>query len=219
MPEARMEGIEAAAVSPTDKQRAGFRFRGWAGVFFLGPLAVVALFSRPSLPASDVLDLVFALAAPLLFLSGAFLRYWATLYLGGRKREEMILDGPYSVCRNPLYIGSFLLALSGAAYARCLTLGLGVGLLSLVYVLGAVPVEESYLREKLGGAYARYVASVPRWIPDFRLHRSPETIEVTLHGLRNETARAMRWALVPAAGLGFAYLRSRPWWPHFLTLP
>ena len=30
-------------------------------------------------------------------------RTWCTLYIGGRKKRELINKGPYSVVRNPLY--------------------------------------------------------------------------------------------------------------------
>jgi protein-S-isoprenylcysteine O-methyltransferase Ste14 len=45
---------------------------------------------------------------------GATLRLWSTLYIGGRKRVVLVSDGPYSLCRNPLYVGTFLIALSNA---------------------------------------------------------------------------------------------------------
>lgn len=30
-------------------------------------------------------------------------RFWSILYIGGRKNKEVMQDGPYSMCRHPLY--------------------------------------------------------------------------------------------------------------------
>src|ERR1700674_3168149 len=42
-------------------------------------------------------------------------RTWCTLYIGGRKRRELITQGPYSIVRNPLYLFSSIGAAGIAA--------------------------------------------------------------------------------------------------------
>lgn len=53
------------------------------------------------------------LVCGVLFLLGTILvgigslgRMWCSLYIAGYKREQLIADGPYSMCRNPLYFAS-----------------------------------------------------------------------------------------------------------------
>ena len=58
-----------------------------------------------------------------LFCLGIFLagvgslgRVWCSLYIGGRKTRTLVCDGPYSLCRNPLYFFS-LLGVMGVGFA------------------------------------------------------------------------------------------------------
>ena len=52
--------------------------------------------------------MIFALGA-ILILLGNFVRSWAAGVL--HKRDEVTRTGPYSLCRNPLYLGSALVAI------------------------------------------------------------------------------------------------------------
>lgn len=219
MAEGKAVAVEPAAAGETDKQSFGFRFRGWAGIVFLVPLAAVTMLAQPLLPVEEWAGLVTTSLAWILFAAGAFFRFWSTLYVGGRKRRVVVAEGPYSICRNPLYVGSFLLGISGALFAKSLTLAFGIALTSLVYAMGAVPAEERYLLKRLGGDYQRYLDTVPRYWPNPKLYRTPEVIEVNLIGLRIEASRALKWVWLPVIGLAIAHLRVQPWWPHLLRLP
>jgi len=44
-------------------------------------------------------------------------RAWCSLYIGGRKKAEIVSRGPYSITRNPLYVFSFF-GMSSASSAR-----------------------------------------------------------------------------------------------------
>lgn len=97
-----------------------------------------------------------------------FVRLWCTLYIGGRKGSSLMTDGPYSISRNPLYVGSVI----GAA-----GLGLQTGMLTFAVLCGAlcwiifsvvVRREERFLQDRFGQAYSAYRATTPRFLPDFR---------------------------------------------------
>ncbi|TFH42699.1 MAG: isoprenylcysteine carboxylmethyltransferase family protein, partial [ANME-2 cluster archaeon] len=48
-------------------------------------------------------------------------RLWCSLYIAGYKTDKLITEGPYSMCRNPLYFFSLLGALGvGFASETCL---------------------------------------------------------------------------------------------------
>jgi protein-S-isoprenylcysteine O-methyltransferase Ste14 len=67
--------------------------------------------------------------------------------------------GPYRLVRHPLYLGWVLLAL-GAAHMTGDRLVFGV--ITVMYLVGAVPLEERSLLADFGGEYERYRRDV-RW--------------------------------------------------------
>ncbi len=79
--------------------------------------------------------------------------------------EQLVTDGIFNHCRNPLYVGNILMLF-------------GVGILSnsLIYVTLVVPLfiliyhaivlaEENFLQQKFAGAFTSYCKRVNRWIP------------------------------------------------------
>ena len=115
---------------------------------------VFAWFSRPT-------PLAMAIGVPFSLL-GLALRAWAAGCLA--KNRQLATVGPYAYTRNPLYIGTLLVA-AGLAVASC-----SVGLAALfiaVFLLVYLPViqnEEQHLR-KLFPGYAEYAARVPLLLP------------------------------------------------------
>jgi protein-S-isoprenylcysteine O-methyltransferase Ste14 len=81
-----------------------------------------------------------------------------------KEDHELIRSGPYGWVRHPIYT-AMLLALLGTAIAigewRAL-LGFAILAGGLVYKIG---VEEQFMAEQFGEAYARYRAEVPALIP------------------------------------------------------
>ena len=49
-------------------------------------------------------------------------RAWCSLYIGGRKKDEIVNRGPYSVSRNPLYVFSFIGAFGVGAQTGSISL-------------------------------------------------------------------------------------------------
>lgn len=81
-----------------------------------------------------------------------------------KKNEELATTGPYSYTRNPLYLGSILIAIGFSIAARSLWIWV---LVLLLFVLIYVPViggEEAFLRSKFPD-FDAYAKSVPRLIP------------------------------------------------------
>lgn len=83
-----------------------------------------------------------------------------------KKNEELAVSGPYSYTRNPLYLGSMLIAAGFAIAARSVWIWvLLLGLFVLIYV-PVIRGEEAYLRSVFPEfeSYSRRVPCLlPRW--------------------------------------------------------
>src|SRR5262245_30068756 len=73
-------------------------------------------------------------------------RAWSALYIGERKRHELIRVGPFSIVRNPLYLSSFIGTVGAAMQSGMFTL-LAVAVLAFAaYHRITVAREEEFLR-------------------------------------------------------------------------
>ena len=124
---------------------------GAAGVCF----AVVFLWLAR--PTWLTLGLSLLLVAP-----GVWLRGYAAGYV--RKNAELTRTGPYGHTRNPLYLGSMMIAFgfAGAAGSWVILILLAV-LFGVIYV-PTILSEEAYLREHFAG-FDEYAKAVPRLLP------------------------------------------------------
>lgn len=96
-------------------------------------------------------------------LAGEALRTWASGTIV--KNEELTTAGPYSLTRNPLYAGNFLIGLGVAVMGGNPWLAAAfVGLFVPVY-RALVLKEESRLLERYGELFVEYCSAVPRFIP------------------------------------------------------
>ncbi|HNS31681.1 MAG TPA: isoprenylcysteine carboxylmethyltransferase family protein [bacterium] len=108
------------------------------------------------------------IAAGLPFIAaGVFLRYLSAGTI--KKNEVLTVSGIYGICRNPLYMGSFLIS-AGFTLSSMHPAVLVYFLLfyPLTY-LPAILSEERYLYEKFGKSYLDYRKNVPAFFPKFSL--------------------------------------------------
>jgi protein-S-isoprenylcysteine O-methyltransferase Ste14 len=81
-----------------------------------------------------------------------------------RKDTELTTGGPYAYTRNPLYLGTLILAAGFAAAARSWVVA---GIMVVIFLGIYVPViwsEEAFLRENFR-EFSEYSARVPRLLP------------------------------------------------------
>ncbi|HVX11994.1 MAG TPA: isoprenylcysteine carboxylmethyltransferase family protein [Pirellulales bacterium] len=196
-----------------------FRSRGLVGALLGAAFGVLVLFSPPLFDDAQWEKVPLEILGWLIFFAGAGLRFWATLYIGGRKRLVVVNEGPYSVCRHPLYVGTFLIALSVAVMLQSMTFLTCVLVGGAFYALATVPAEERYLTGQLGESYLRYCQEVPRFVPRLSNFSTPMTLVVSIRALRLECSRAARWVLLPVLADLLCQVRGEAWWPHWINLP
>ncbi len=118
-------------------------------------VATFAWFSRPSLTS-------LAIGIPV-SLCGLALRAWAAGCLA--KNAQLAQSGPYAHVRNPLYVGTLLVAAGLVLASRSIGLGILFGAVFGLIYLPVIQLEEQHLRGLFPefDAYARRVpALVPR---------------------------------------------------------
>jgi protein-S-isoprenylcysteine O-methyltransferase Ste14 len=105
-------------------------------------------------------------------------RAWCSLYIGGRKKAEIVDRGPYSISRNPLYLFSFIGAFGVGAQTGSVVLAIVFTALTFAVFHFTIRREEAWLSTAFGTDYDAYLARTPRYGPDFGKWRDSETIEV-----------------------------------------
>ena len=98
-------------------------------------------------------------------LLGLALRAWAAGCLA--KNQQLATGGPYAHTRNPLYIGTLLVAAGLTIASRSVGLGVLFGAVFLLVYLPVIQLEEQHLR-RLFPEYAAYAANVPALWPRLR---------------------------------------------------
>jgi hypothetical protein len=120
------------------------------------PLAILVLILARPTPKS----ILWAIPVGLL---GLLIRAAAAGYL--HKQEILTVAGPYAYTRNPLYLGSALLAIAvGIATHSWISALILCGYFTLFYSV-VMRREEAELRARHGAAFDEYARSVPLFFP------------------------------------------------------
>jgi len=153
---------------------------------------MVAAFAWFSEPAARSLEIGVPVS-----LAGLALRAWAAGHLA--KNCTLATSGPYAWLRNPLYIGTLLVALGLAIASRSAGLAVLFGAVFLLVYLPVVELEEQHLR-KLFPEYEAYAARVARFWPTWPAVRPREKFRFALYR-KNQEYQALAGFLV-----GFLFL-------------
>jgi protein-S-isoprenylcysteine O-methyltransferase Ste14 len=174
------------------------------------PVIFVGLFVWRSWDDEGVVDFVVEWAGYLLLLLGMAIRFWSLMCINQRKSKVLVTEGPYSLSRNPLYVGTLFIAV-GASLCLENFLMLIVVLVLLVPVhLWAIGEEERRLGDLFGPVYQEYRARTPRFLSFTRRnYRGIEAMAMSAAGLRRAMWDSILVMLIPLAGDLIELLHAR----------
>lgn len=92
-------------------------------------------------------------------IAGLFLRAWSAGHLA--KNQQLAQSGPYALTRNPLYLGTLLVACGLVIAGRSVLLAVVFALVFLLVYLPVIELEEQHLRG-LFPDYEAYAQRVPK---------------------------------------------------------
>lgn len=180
---------------------------------------LLAVLSEPRFPPESEHHWVFTAAGFVLLIAGILLRIWATASISHRKSSELVTSGPYSLSRNPLYLGTLLIVCGFLSFWHSATLLLFAVPPILLYIFGVVPAEERLLASRFGETFDDYARRTPRWIPN-RFHYTSEPSPTTrTKGFGQEVQSGAWWLILGALSHALCHLRTMPWWAEPFHLP
>jgi protein-S-isoprenylcysteine O-methyltransferase Ste14 len=135
----------------------------------------------------------------MLLVSATLWRIWCLLFIAGGKDGRLAMQGPYSMVRNPLYIGNFLGVVGFGLAVEIPLLALGLGVAFVLLYPSVVAREEERLAGLFGEEYLRYCARTPRWVPAPALYVEPALVTVSPAQVRKGILDAMWFLWVFAA--------------------
>ncbi len=134
------------------------------------------LAQKTRVPAGTILGVVFLLLmhpsvrslwiGGAIALVGALLRLWAAGHI--EKGRILTQGGPYAFTRNPLYLGSFFMALGIIIAGQSYWLLLPFGVFFAAFYYPVMRAEEQELLHGYGESFVQYAERVPLFFPDFR---------------------------------------------------
>jgi len=126
---------------------------------------------RDRIYPSDVgIDNIFDFWGLFIVLSGTFLRMIARGYkkANSKSGHELVAKGPYTITRNPMYLGSFLM---GAGFILIVWPWWSLPVFGILFYLRFRPQilrEEGFLKETFGKSYVEYTRKVARLFPNIK---------------------------------------------------
>lgn len=163
----------------TERGNLLFRWRSYIPLLLV-PLLYLERNSIHSPYNSDSWNLVFELSCLAISLVGVFFRIKTIGHIprgtsgrNSRRQEasELNTSGMYSVVRNPLYVGNYLMYLGVTMMTQSWELIVIVTFLFATTYLTIILKEEEFLSEQFGSQFQQYTKEVPCFIPNFRLWR------------------------------------------------
>ncbi len=143
-------------------------------IFVVALIVLIAISESAWEPEVPAVSAVLFLAGCVLVGIACLGRLWCSLYIAGYKTSVVVTQGPYSMCRNPLYFFS-LIGVVGIGFAsETFTLPVVFFLAFAIYYPLVIRSEEKELLFLHGDKFKAYMESVPRFFPNVSKLKEPE---------------------------------------------
>lgn len=141
-------------------------------------------------------------------ISGEFIRLWGVSWAGSETRTTgsvggtfLIISGPFSHVRNPLYVGNILMyfglgIMSFSIFPYLQIIALIFFFIQYHYI---IKEEENYLSKTYGEDYQNYLNNVPRIFPRFMPYKSANVQQPSFNlkdGIRSERRTLQAFTIV-----------------------
>lgn len=161
-----------AAKNVFEKYRVGF------SKLILIVLGIGLLFVGSKWEETPLIGSILFLGACILVGVASLGRLWCTLYISGYKDNTLVMVGPYSLCRNPLYFFSLLGAVGVALATRTITVPLLALVLFSIYYPLVIKGEELRLSDIHKERFAEYRRTIPAFLPSLAKFEEPAEYNV-----------------------------------------
>ena len=121
----------------------------------------------------NILGVIIGLAGLALFFYTVFL--FKTVAKGTlapwSEKHELVIQGPYRYCRNPMITGVLFVLIGEALFLHSLAIALWTACFVVINTIYFMLSEEPALQKKFGKDYEEYKKHVSRWIPRLTPYR------------------------------------------------
>jgi protein-S-isoprenylcysteine O-methyltransferase Ste14 len=171
-----------------------FKWRSYLPLLMI-ILILLALKDSHYVILSQESDLRWEMFCLLISFVGLGVRVLAAGYVPGgtsvRETKEQVADilntkGMYSLARNPLYLGNFIIWFGIALLLRNWWFSITIALIFWLYYERIIFAEEEFLRKKFGNAFVQWAAQTPVFIPSLKNWQKPNMPFCFLTVLRRE---------------------------------
>jgi protein-S-isoprenylcysteine O-methyltransferase Ste14 len=171
----KMTSIDKTLIDP-DAIASVQKIRKIVLLLAVATIGVLFIFGAPRW--SPRVESVIEWAGRLLIVVCILGRTWCSLYIGGRKTSRLVMTGPYSVSRNPLYVFSIIGAVGIGAQLGAVSVAVLAGIFAAIVHMLVVVKEERLMLASHGDVFRDYAARVPRFLPRMSGWKNVEFLEV-----------------------------------------
>ncbi len=163
--------------TPDEAERSKkINFRLFIPKLLFWPVIAFALVSQSRYEEGGFWDTTLEVVSFLILLVGAMGRVWVSAYISGRKYNQLVTDGPYSMTRNPLYFFSLLGYIGAGLAFEKVSVAIAFAIAFFLTHWPTILAEETMLRDRYGADFDTYANRVPRFFPKIRNLQVPEFV-------------------------------------------